>query len=130
PVTCGVAVSDSCLEAFNNLKLKHRYKYIIFKVTEDNKEIVVEKTSDDSDYEAFLKDLPKDECRYAIYEFLYEKNGKRNKILFYSWAPDAARIKSKMIFASSRSTFRKCFIGITEDIEASDYDQVSHESVL
>ena len=71
---------------------------MIFKVSDDNKEIVVEKTSDDSDYEAFLKDLPKDDCRYAVYDFEYEKEGKRSRILFYSWAPDAAKIKSKMIF--------------------------------
>jgi len=101
---------------------------VIFKVSDDNKEIVVEKTSDDSDYEAFLKDLPKDDCRYAVYDFEYEKEGKRSRILFYSWAPGAA--KSKMIFASFTSTFRKCFIGIVEDIQGTDYDEVSHEAVL
>ncbi|CAO3568625.1 unnamed protein product [Mortierella alpina] len=129
-MSSGVAVSDSCLEAFHKLKLEHKYKYVVFKISDDNKEIIVEKASDNSDYEAFLMDLPKDDCRYAIYDFEYEKEGKRNKILFYSWAPDAAKIKSKMIFASATSTFRKCFVGIAEDITGTDYDEVSHESVL
>lgn len=127
-----VAVSDACLEAFNKLKRERKYKYLIFKFSDDNKEIVVEKTSTDDDYGTFLKDLPKGDCRYAIYDFEFElgEEGKRRRILFYSWAPDDAKIRSKMILASSTSTFRKCFIGIAQDIQGTDYDEISYESVL
>lgn len=65
--------------------MEHKLKYIVFKVSEDKTEIIVEKASDNSDYEAFLADLPKDDCRYAIYDFDYEEEVKRNKILFYTW---------------------------------------------
>ncbi|KAF8924830.1 cofilin, partial [Dissophora ornata] len=79
-----VAVSDACLEAFQDLKLKHNYKFIIYKISDDNKEIVVETTSDDGDYEQFLKCFPEDSCRYAICDFQYENEGNQNKILFYT----------------------------------------------
>ena len=62
-------------------------KYIVFKLADDNKEIQVEKSSDSGNYDDFLADLPADTCRYAIYDFEYEKagEGKRNKICFYAW---------------------------------------------
>jgi cofilin len=50
-------------------------------------EIVVEKASNSQSYEDFLADLPEAECRWAVYDFEYEKEGagKRKKIVFYSW---------------------------------------------
>ena len=62
-------------------------KYIIFKLSDDNKEIVVEKTSESSNYDEFVAELPGESCRYAIYDFEYEKgnDGKRNKIVFIAW---------------------------------------------
>ncbi|WP_084529409.1 actin-binding ADF family protein [Nocardia crassostreae] len=129
-MSSGVAVSDACLEAFNKLKLEQAYRYIIFNVNVPNKEIVVEKTSTDSDYELFLNDLPKDECRYAVYDFEYQQDGKRNKILFYFWAPDAAAIKTKMIYSGSTSDLRQRFTGVAEDLHGTDYDEVSCEVVL
>ena len=51
-------------------------------------QIVVEKTSHDTDYEEFLKELPEDDCRYAVYDLEFEKEGgagTRNKIVFLSW---------------------------------------------
>lgn len=69
------------------LKTTHtETKYIVFKLSDDNKEIVVEKTSESGNYDEFVGDLPAESCRYAIYDFEYEKGeGKRNKICFYAW---------------------------------------------
>ena len=62
-------------------------KYIIFKLSDDNKEIVVEKSSESANYDEFVAELPGESCRYAIYDFEYEKgnDGKRNKIVFIAW---------------------------------------------
>jgi len=82
----GVAVNDSCLSEYQALKLRKRYKYIIYNINKENTEIVVEKTSTAGDYDVFLNDLPDAECRWAVYDFEFEKEGgKRNKICFYSW---------------------------------------------
>lgn len=79
-------MSDNCVTAFQALKLGKKLKYIIFNLSSDLKEIIVEKTSEESDYEVFLKDLPANECRWAVYDFEFEKDGKRNKLLFVSWS--------------------------------------------
>ena len=75
------------MELYQELKLKKKIKYIIFSLNQELTEIVVKKTSTEKDYDEFLKDLPETECRYAIYDFEFEKEGAgiRNKIVFFSW---------------------------------------------
>jgi cofilin len=74
--------------------LKKKHHYIIFNLSKDLTEIEVEKTGEKSEtetgeqaYEAFLNILPENECRWAIYDFEFEKmeGGRRNKIIFVSW---------------------------------------------
>ncbi len=72
---------------FQDLKLKKKYTFIIYKMNDSNTEIVVEKTASDADYAAFIASLPKSECRYCVFDFSYEvpNEGSRNKLLFYVW---------------------------------------------
>ncbi|CAL1712472.1 unnamed protein product [Somion occarium] len=104
------------------------HKYIVFGLSPDNTEIVVTKTSSDNSYETFLADLPEAECRWAIYDFEFERpgEGKRNKLL----APDDAKIKQKMLFASSKDALRRSLVGISTEIQGTDYSEVAYESVL
>lgn len=84
----GVAVNPSLLDTFQELKLGKKYKYIIFSLSPDLKEIIVAKTSTDTNYESFIADLPESECRWAVYDFEYDAEGgagKRNKLTFISW---------------------------------------------
>ncbi|MFE7592494.1 actin-binding ADF family protein [Kitasatospora sp. NPDC057512] len=128
----GVGVNDVCLQEYQLLKLKKTYKYIVFNLNKDNTEIVVEKTSTSQDYDDFIADLPETECRWAVYDFEFEKEGagKRNKLTFVSWAPETARIKQKMLFASSKDALRKALVGIAVEIQATEYSEVAYESVL
>ncbi len=60
----------------------------MFALNATNSEIIVEKSSDSSDYDQFLETLPAESCRYAIYDFEYEKaagEGKRNKLCLIAW---------------------------------------------
>ncbi|KAF7980702.1 hypothetical protein HWV62_37159 [Athelia sp. TMB] len=83
----GIGVNPECLNAFQGLKLSKKAKYIIFNLNRDNTEIIVEKQSTSLDYDDFLSDLPETECRWAVYDFEFEKEGagKRNKLCFFSW---------------------------------------------
>ena len=80
-------MNPECLEAYQELKLGKKTKYIIFTLSKDNTEIVVAKESESRDYDDFLADLPEAEPRWAVYDFEYEKGdeGKRNKICFFTW---------------------------------------------
>lgn len=50
-------VSQECISNFNDLKLAKKFKFIIFKLSDNNSEIVVEEASTDKDWEAFREKL-------------------------------------------------------------------------
>ncbi|KAF9166645.1 cofilin [Actinomortierella ambigua] len=128
----GVTAQAECVQAFNDLKLGKKYKYIIYKLSADMKSIEVEKSSDRSaTYDDFIGDLPKDDCRYAVFDFDYKAGdgGDRAKIVFYTWSPDDAKIKQKMVYASSKDTLRKSLNGVGVDVQGTDYDEVTQEAV-
>jgi hypothetical protein len=89
----GVNVNDACIQAYNDLKTARKSKYIFFQLSADFKEIVVDQerlgapTATYNDFVAVIKALPKEECRYAVYDFEWETadGGKRQKIVFYAW---------------------------------------------
>ncbi|KTW26613.1 hypothetical protein T552_02622 [Pneumocystis carinii B80] len=128
----GVQVSDECLELFHQLKHGKSIKYIVFSINSEKTHIVVEKTSTDSNYEEFIKDLPENDCRYAIYDFEYELKGegKRKKICFFVWSPDVSPIKSKMLYASSKDALRRALSGISIEVQATDFSEIVYESVI
>ncbi|ODV60910.1 cofilin ASCRUDRAFT_76258 [Ascoidea rubescens DSM 1968] len=128
-----VSVSDKSITAFHSLKLGKKLKYIIFALNDEKTEIVVEKTSSSTDYADFLEDLPEADCRYAIYDFEYtisQGEGKRSKIVFFSWSPDDAKIRNKMVYASSRDGLRRALNGVYADIQGTDLSEVSYDTVL
>ncbi|MFE7585594.1 actin-binding ADF family protein [Streptomyces gardneri] len=128
----GVGVNDACMQEYQLLKLKKAHKYVVFNLNKDHTEIIVEKTSTSTDYDDFIADLPETECRWAVYDFEFEKEGagKRNKLTFVSWAPDTAKIKQKMLLASSKDALRRSLVGIAVEIQGTEYSEVAYESVL
>ncbi|KAI8877121.1 hypothetical protein K501DRAFT_45371 [Backusella circina FSU 941] len=131
-MSSGVAVNEQCLELYQNLKIGQKYKYIIFKLSDNLKEIVVDKSAETGEYDEFLGSLPQDEPRYAVYDFDYEKpgEGKRSKITFYSWIPDTSKVRQKMLYASSKDALRKNLVGIAIEIQGTDASEVDYDTVL
>ena len=116
------------------LKLRKKFRYVVYKLNEDNTAIVIEKKVEVCEkYEDFLADLPDDDCRYAVYDFEFEKSpgeGTRNKICFIVWVPDTSKVRQKMLYASSKDAIRKKLAGVATEIQATDMSEVSHDAVL
>ncbi|ORY73909.1 cofilin [Protomyces lactucae-debilis] len=128
----GVILSDECVKAFNELKLGKTLRYVIYTFNSNNTEIVVEHKSDSGDWEDFTAKLPENECRYAVYDVKYEKGGDgvRSKLVFIFWAPDTAKVKSKMVSASSKDTIRRALNGVGIEVQATDSSEVEYDAVL
>lgn len=116
------------------LKLRKKYRYIVYKLNDDNTSIVIEKKMESCDkYDDFLGQLPENDCRYAVYDFEFEKSpgeGIRNKICFIVWVPDTSKVRQKMLYASSKDAIRKKLAGVATEIQATDMSEVSFDSVL
>ncbi|KAJ1729102.1 cofilin [Coemansia biformis] len=144
-MSSGIQINEKCFETYRDLKEAHKYKYVIYKINDNATEVVVESTSaddvtgadgnpvprKDDEYEEFISRLPLKAGRFAVYDFDYEvEGGKRNRLLFYAWAPDTASVRSKMLYASTKISLRSKLAGIVADIQATDADSLSHEEVL
>ncbi|TAQ86130.1 hypothetical protein B7494_g5530 [Chlorociboria aeruginascens] len=139
-----VTIVDECIEKFNELKLNKKIKYIIYKLSDDDKQIVVETTSEDNDWEAFRQllinatskknnDAVGPGPRYAVFDVNYELTsgeGSRSKITFIAWSPDDAPIKYKMLYASSKEALKRCLTGIAAEIQANDSDDLEYSVII
>jgi len=119
----GMAVHDDCKLNFLELKAKRTHRFVVFKIEMEQKQVIVEKVGSPTEtFEDFSESLPKDECRYAVYDFDYvtEENCQKSKIFFIAWSPDTAKVRSKMIYASSKDRFKRELDGIQVELQATD----------
>lgn len=54
----------------------------------------------------------------------------RGILIFINRSPDTAKIKQKMVYASSKDGLKKKLDGVYTEIQCTDYSEVSHETVL
>ena len=83
-----MAVHDDCKLKFLDLKAKRTYRFIVYKIEEQQKQVVVEKFGKPTgSYEDFTASLPVNECRYAVYDFDFttNENCQKSRIIFIAW---------------------------------------------
>ncbi|KAL4360447.1 hypothetical protein GQ457_04G012990 [Hibiscus cannabinus] len=126
----GMAVDDQCKLKFLELKAKRNYRFIVFKIHEQ--QVVVDKLGGpDETYEDFTAALPGNECRYAVFDFDFttDENCQKSKIFFIAWSPDTSRVRSKMVYASSKDRFKRELDGIQVELQATDPSEMSFDII-
>jgi cofilin len=85
----GVSIDQDCITAANALRFSKgpdKIKFILFKITDDEQNVVVEETSSETEYEIFRQKLlsgvdktGKPAPQYAVYDVDYDlgEDGKR-----------------------------------------------------
>jgi len=133
----GVSVNPECVTSYNNVKLGHKHRYLIYALTPDLKQIVVLKEAPPSaTFDNFVEELKeaedKRECRYGVYDAEYKlKDGQnRTKLVFFLWSPENATVKQKMVYTSSKDALKRALVGIGKEVQACDYGDLAWESVL
>ncbi|KAE8722509.1 Actin-depolymerizing factor 7 [Hibiscus syriacus] len=128
----GIAVDDNCKAKFLELKAKRNYRYIVFKIEDATQQVVVDKLGQPDDkYEDLIASMPTNECRYAVFDldFTTNENCNKSKIVFIAWSPDTSRVRSKMVYASSKDRFRKELDGVQVELQATDLSEMSYDIV-
>ncbi|KAL3517149.1 hypothetical protein ACH5RR_024051 [Cinchona calisaya] len=128
----GIAVDDQCKLKFLELKSKRNYRYIVFKIDDITKQVAVEKLGNHNEtYEDFANSLPANECRYAVfdYDFTTDENCHKSKIFFIAWSPDTSRVRTKMVYASSKDRFKRELDGIQVELQATDPSEMSLDTI-
>jgi len=133
----GVTLQPTCVEAFNDIKIGHKYRYIVYSLTPDLRQIRVLKTAPPSaNYDSFVEDLKEAEdqreCRYGVFDaaFTLSDGQNRSKLVFFLWSPENATIKQKMVYTSSKDALRKACVGVAKEIQACDYGDLAWSNIL
>ncbi|KNA21242.1 hypothetical protein SOVF_045180 [Spinacia oleracea] len=128
----GLTIADDSKSTFLELKRKKDHRYVVFKIDEKKKEVVVDKTGTPSEsYDDFLAALPENDCRYAVYDydFVTSDNCQKSKIFFFAWAPSTSRIRAKMLYATSKENFKHELDGVHYEIQATDPSEMDLEVI-
>lgn len=83
-----MTVSDECKNLFWELKRKKEHRYIVFKIDEKSKQVLVDKAGGAGEsYDDFMASLPQNDCRYAVFDFDFVTvdNCQKSKIFFIAW---------------------------------------------
>ena len=102
------------------MKIRSAYAFIIFKITDDKKSIVIEhKGEKGDDFAKFCSKLPDSDCRYSVLdvEINTKAGATTHKLIFVAWSDDNASIKPKMLYASSKDALKKALTGINEEYQ-------------
>ncbi|KAM0928046.1 hypothetical protein ACQ4PT_002238 [Festuca glaucescens] len=127
----GAAVNDECIAKYTELQAKKMHRFITYKL-KDQKEIVVDQVVDrEATYDDFANALPENDCRYAVYdfEFVTKEDVVDTKIFFISWSPDTAKVRSKMLYASSSEKFKRGLSGVHVFMHATDASEISVDAI-
>lgn len=103
----GMGVAEHSKNTFMELKQKKVHRYVIFKVDEKKREVVVEKTGGPAEsYDDFTASLPENDCRYAVFDFDFvtSENCQKSKIFFIAWLVCPRIIQSIVIIQIERNT--------------------------
>eukprot|EP00727_Mastigamoeba_balamuthi_P005122 m51a1_g14608 putative promotes actin filament depolarization in a ph-dependent manner (137) ;mRNA; r:1200575-1200985 len=127
-----VPIADEVVTAFNELKFSKTGRFVVFRVADNLRSIVVDRVAPRSaQYADLVAALPKDSCRYAVYDLEYATgDGSRSKLVFVLWAPEAASIKMKVIYTTTDRAMRSALVGLSTVVQAGDMATLDYDEVL
>ena len=127
----GITVPDEVIAEFSEFKLKRTaYKYITYKI-EGSSVVAAERIEKTVAFEDFLGTLSEDECRFIVMDHEYKTNDGRDadKVVFISWVPDTCKVRDKMKYSGTKEALKSAFVGISVNINATDFSECSEEEV-
>ncbi|KAK1262510.1 Actin-depolymerizing factor 5 [Acorus gramineus] len=130
--TTGMRVMDECKRWFMEMKWKKVHRYIVFKIDEKSRAVMVDKVGGPGEgYDELAASLPLDDCRYAVFDFDFVTvdNCQKSKIFFIAWAPTASRIRAKILYATSKDGLRRVLEGIHCELQATDPTEMGIEVI-
>ncbi|OQE35408.1 hypothetical protein PENCOP_c013G01889 [Penicillium coprophilum] len=137
----GVDVPNECIAAFKELLYQrgaNKPTFVIYKISDDKRSIIVEGRSSEKNYETFLQKLTSSidnegnrAPRYAVYDVEYDlsEDGRRATIIFISWVPEETSTRLRMLYAATKEQLRKA-LDVKVSIHADEVSDIEWKVVL
>ncbi|KAI8910839.1 hypothetical protein EDD86DRAFT_189191 [Gorgonomyces haynaldii] len=140
-MSSGIGLDSQVVSLYEEMKLSKKWAYLVFKISEDLTTIQLDQSlsiaeskrlGSEAVYEKFVQAMPQNEGRYGIYDLEYQlpMEGIRNKLIFVMWNPADGKVRSRMMYASSKAAIRKRLDGIHQEVQCTDFAELSFEAVF
>eukprot|EP01113_Clastostelium_recurvatum_P028157 TRINITY_DN3408_c0_g1_i5.p1 TRINITY_DN3408_c0_g1~~TRINITY_DN3408_c0_g1_i5.p1 ORF type:complete len:165 (-),score=21.52 TRINITY_DN3408_c0_g1_i5:86-580(-) len=132
-------VSEECVQMYRYIQRGQRYRWITFKLNDDQTSIVVDCVGDThSSFSSFMDSLPSQETRWCLFDIQFRSlDTTRSKLMFITWVPstirrdtlkETARVKFNGVFWSS--TLKKEMPAVVCSYQASDASDLAWDNLL
>ena len=133
-----ISCTKDVAEYFHKLQDLREFRYVTWKIRVGTKERVValEKTGHrDADFIDFVRDLPKSEARYAVFDFSYitPEWGYKDALLFIYWCPfEGSNNESRTIYAATKALVLSALRRGTslKAVEVTDIDDLTEHKLM
>jgi cofilin len=118
---------DACAVRFEELKIRRKHRFLLFKLDEGGNTIVVDKVGTREDtWETLKLAMPERDCRFAVYdhEFDTDRGVKANKLWFIIWNPENATASKKMAMAASKTRFQESTLPGCFEVQAASLEEL------
>lgn len=133
----GIKCDKEVVESLQEMRIHRKHRYVIFKIRKGSRGFSVnfsKKGKRDSTFADFLRDVPKEEPRFIVYNFTYmtKARGQRDRIMFIFWSPDKSRVEDKVQYSATKATILKEVnkIMAMKHIELTDWDDLSEDELI
>jgi cofilin len=125
-------VDDEVASTFSNFKLQkgEKLRYYVYKIINQSQIVIDCKGARTETYEDFCSHLPDDDCRYGLIDLDFTTDDGRptSKLVFITWNPDTANVRSKMLYSGSKEALKAALTGVGIHINATDHSELDLES--
>jgi cofilin len=118
---------EACAARFEELKIRRRHRYLVYKLEEGGNKIEVDKIgARELPWESLKSVLPERDCRFAVYdhEFDTDRGVKANKLWFIIWAPFNATASKKMAMAACKTRFQEAVLPGCFEVQAASLEEL------
>lgn len=128
----GIAVTPDAVNLYYHMRSKSAYKWALWKLDAKGTSVVISDVGEPgSTFQDFLAALPENDCRYGVFDYQFTANDGNimNKLVFFNWAPETAKVKARMMYASTKDFFKSHMDGISAEFQSSCLDEISEDVV-
>lgn len=128
----GIGVHPDAVNICWELRVRKKYRWVSFKIASAGKVVEIDRIGEPgSTYGDFAASMPPNSCRYGVYDYEYinSEGTAFGKLVFLSWAPDAAPTKAKMQHASTKDFFRGFIDGLSVDLHVTDAEDLNEAAL-
>ncbi|WP_405812937.1 MULTISPECIES: cofilin family protein [unclassified Streptomyces] len=130
-MSIGIAVDDSCISAFQELKSKRDINAVIYQLN-DKLDRIVLGLQGNLTHDELLEAMPVSEPRFVVYDlsFAASDGARRNSVAMISWCPESVDTTQQAACAAGYGALKDALDGVEIFVEATGLSDLEYHRLV